>query len=142
MAEGRGAVRRRVVAVHRRKGPVARESAMCLSDPQAAFLALHAGDGGGDLRGSARDVSQGGGNTVREFGARAHERILLRGGVDATHGGGAVHTDGGYHSASAGQHGTAGRRSPGAARARKHSGVDGYSYAVQPAAGLSADAGG
>ena len=61
-------------------------------------------------------------------------------GLDAAHGGRAVHPRRGDHSAAAGQYRQTRRRRDRAARAREHPGFDGRADAVQPVARVSRDA--
>ena len=51
-------------------------SALRVSDSEAPLLALHAGDGGRDLRHSAGAVPTSGRNAVRQFGPRADRGVL------------------------------------------------------------------
>ena len=60
--------------------------------------------------------------------------------LDPAHGGRAVHPHRGDPAVAARQHRPAGRRHPGAARARLHPGLDRHPHAVRPAARLPADA--
>ena len=108
----------------------------------AALRALHAGDGGGDLRRPARALPRGRRGAVRQLGPRAHLGLLLRGRLDPAHPRRAEHPRRLDPPAAAGQHRPAGRRHPGAARPRVHPGLDRHPDALQHPARLPADAGG
>jgi formate dehydrogenase major subunit len=74
-------------------------------------------------------------------GRERHHRLGLLGRLDAPLHRRPVHPRLGDHPAAARQHGPARRRDHGAARPREHPGLDRHPDAVQPAAGLPADAG-
>ena len=115
-------------------------SAVRVPDPEAAFRALHAGDGGAVLRRAQGIVPEGGGDIRLRLRPGQDGGDLLRRGLDAALQGGADHPHGGDPANAAGQHWTAGRRDSGAARARVDPGFDRYSHAVRHSAGLPADA--
>ena len=121
--------------------PDAAASALRLPDPEAPFRALHAGDGGGDLRQSRTRCSSRSPKTLcRNSGRERTSAFCYAVGWTQHTVGRAVHPHRGDHSVAARQHGTARRRHHGAARPRLHSGLDRHPDALQPAARLSADA--
>ncbi len=81
-------------------------------------------------------------DAVRQLGSRAHQRLLLRGGLDASSDGTADHPRGVHCADAAGEYRPSGRRHPGSARTRVHPGFDRHPDALQPAAGLYDDAAG
>src|SRR5207249_6164641 len=77
-----------------------------------------------------------------ELRARADERDLLRGGMDATELRRADHPGGWHPTVAAREHRTSGPRHHGAARPRIHPGIDRRPNSLRPAARLSAAPGG
>ncbi len=77
---------------------------------------------------------------TRNSGPGAHQRVLLRRGLDPPHGGRPVHPGRVDPAGAAGQHRPARRRHPGAARARQHPGLHRHPDPVRHAARLHPDA--
>ncbi len=94
----------------------------------------------GGLRHPRGDVPRGRRRADPQLRPGAHERVLLRGGLDPPHRRRAVHPRRVDPAGAAGQHRPPGRRDPGAARARQHPGLHRHPDAVRPAARLHPDA--
>ena len=121
--------------------PTLAASALRVPDAEAPLRALHAGDGGGDLRHSASICSYAWPKRCAAIPAATAPSAFCYA-VGWTQ-----HTVGVQYIRTAaiiqlllGNMGRPGRRHPGAARPRLHSGLDRYSDALQPAARLSAHA--
>ena len=116
-------------------------SALRLPDPQAPLRALHAGDGRGGLRRSARGVpARSPRPSAPNPGRERTACHLLRGRLDAALDWRADHPRRRHPPAPARQHRAARRRHPGAARPRLDPGLDRHPDALRHAARLSADA--
>ena len=115
--------------------------ALRLPGAEAPLRPLHPGDWSRRCAASPRRRSPGSPTrSSRNSGRERTDRVRLRGRLDPAHGRRAVHPHRRDPAAAAGQHRPAGRRHPRAARARQHPGLDRHPHAVQPAAGLPADA--
>ncbi len=92
------------------------------------------------MRRAAGGVPEGVRDDLRELRPRSHERVRLRGRLDAAHGRLAVHPHRVHPAAAARQHRAPRRRDHGDARPREHPGLERHSDALRPAARLPADA--